>query len=167
MSKVHHWVKRWLTLGALEIVERQPRAGRAITRYRTVADEFVVPEELLPASLLERQLTDLNREFLRGVFRAVPELEHRGSLRIHRQPGQRHVSVDRCPGRGAARSMLTHQSSMTLLLSQDEAKELVDDLLDLRDRWLERAGGEGRRPSIDGLAEHLVMLGTTPAAPRN
>lgn len=167
MGRVHHWVRRWTSLGALEVVGRRERPGRPIALYRTVADEFHVPEALLPLSLLARQLAAANKALLRGLEAAVPHIVFGGTLKIYQEDGQRGTTVDRSSSdsEGAARNNGAMHMSSTMLLTRQEAYELYDDLVALRDRWLERTRGRSLSDRSNGLQEQLVVLATVPEAP--
>ncbi|GAB3578367.1 hypothetical protein [Calidifontibacter terrae] len=159
MGKVHYWTRRWHDLGLLEIVDRVQRAGRPIVRYRTIARKFVVPERLLPESLLERQLNAVNAAMLRNLQRGYPDVAYDGELTVWQPPGQRGISIDRASSRGkrAAEKGGLH-SSFIVNLDPAETAELRTELEVLRDRWLERAGGEDRRAGEDGRRANMVIL---------
>ncbi len=161
MGKVHYWTRRWHDLGLLEVVARQERAGRAILRYRTVADKFVVPERLLPETLLERQLDRVNRRMLHNLQREFPEVAYEGELTVWLPPGQRGISIDRATSRRAEFAAKGgFQSSFVVNLEPHEAVELREELEQLRDRWLERAGGADRKAGEAGRRAQMVVLAT-------
>ncbi|MGJ3508649.1 hypothetical protein [Enemella sp. A6] len=161
MGKVHYWTRRWHDLGALEIVERVPRKGRAIARYRCVAREFVITHELLPETLLAQQLQRTNQRLLDGLLTSVPQMAYEGRLTIHQPPGQRSVTHDRTTLDGSNESS-SLSSSFQLLLTEQEARQLRAELNAVRDRWLERAGGRDRRLRHQGYTLSLTVLATTP-----
>lgn len=159
MNKVHYWTRKWHDFGLIEIVERERRAGRPIARYRTIAKKFVVPERLLPQSLLERQLNSVNAQMLRNLQREYPEIAYDGELTVWQAPGQRGISIDRASSRKeetAAKGGL--HSSFVVALDPDEAREMRAELQAVRDRWLERGGGADRQVGKDGRSGYLVIL---------
>lgn len=161
MSKVHYWTRRWHDLGAVEVVERVPRKGRSIARYRCVAREFVVPDDLLPETLLEQQLRRINQRLLEGLVSAAPQVAYEGRLHVSQPPGHRGVSHDRTARQGVDQGN-SLSCSFDLLLTDDEARELREELEAVRDRWLERGASRERRLLEQGYTPSLTMLATTP-----
>ncbi len=159
MGKVHYWTRKWHELGLLEVVERQARAGRPIARYRCIAQKFVVPERLLPQSLLERQLNAVNAKMLRNLQRNFPEVAYDGELTVWQPPGQRGISIDRASSREeeTAKKGGLH-TSFVVALDPQEAQELRAELEAVRDRWIERGGGADRQPGKDGRAAYFTIL---------
>lgn len=162
MSRMHYWTRQWHDLGLLEVVEERKRAGRPIALYRTVAKEFVIPDEVLPESLLERQLEGLNRVLLKSFTK---QLSGGGSgMHIFREPGHRGVTMNHGDGldRPDTWGGSSRHSSFRLALTRDEARELHDELVALQDRWIERAGRSDRRKGQAGTRDHLVLLASAP-----
>ena len=62
-NTLYHWVKRWEKLGLIEVVDETPRNGRAIKRYRAVADTFFVPFDVSPFPTLEDILATLDKQW--------------------------------------------------------------------------------------------------------
>lgn len=62
-NTLYHWVKRWETLGLVEVSEETPRNGRAIKRYQAVADTFFVPFNVSPFPTLEDILATLDKQW--------------------------------------------------------------------------------------------------------
>lgn len=50
LPKLHYHVGRLLDAGLLEVSRTEARAGRPIRYYRAIAEQFLVPQSLLPAS---------------------------------------------------------------------------------------------------------------------
>lgn len=156
IARVHYWTHRWHDLGLLEVVEVVERKGRAIRRYRTVADVIEVPPDLLPHAMFQAQMARDSKEIVAALDAAAPEVVRGGLLRVHQPAGQRGISVDRTtlsPGR-LPRGVL--QTSFGLELDRSQARQLQGELEDLRDRWL---GASGR----SGPITHLVSLALAPA----
>lgn len=150
----------------MEVAHQRKRVGRPIAYYRTTADEFRVPDRLLPDTLLARQLEGSNQLLLRGFEASAPMIALTGELKVYQEEGQRGVTVDRSAANdpGAARRHRSTHRSMTLLLTQDETQELFDDLVALSDKWHERSGKRMPSPG-KGYVQQLLVLATTPKAP--
>lgn len=71
LNLLHHHVQRLLDLGLLAVVRTEPRAGRPIRYYRSVAHSFFVPAELMkavPADALHLQMRALlERSLARSI----------------------------------------------------------------------------------------------------
>ena len=80
--------RRLQDLGLLRCVERQPRPGRALKRYRASADVFFVPFEATGADTLEGALAERDayweRLLRRNVVRARVEAMGTWGTRIYR-----------------------------------------------------------------------------------
>lgn len=156
LAKTHYWTRRWLDLGALELVDEVPRAGRAIKCYRTVADEFVVDGDLLPDGMLARQLDHSSRRLAQALAHATAYAP--GSMRIYKQPDQHHATTIWSAG-GARRTRPdTLHSSLTVALSPAEAAKARRELEELQRRWIRRSGRNGEDT-------HLLVLGIAPLQP--
>lgn len=158
LAKTHYWTRRWLALGALKVVDEVPRGGRAIKLYRTTADVFVVPPELLPESQLALTLERVNREMLDALETAAPEVAFGGELQVSKAPGQRHVSTNRGPA-GRLRRDDTLHCNFEIALTPDQAAAACKELEALRDKWVQRADD-------DAKTTHLFVLAMAPVTGR-
>lgn len=82
-------VRQFLAAGLLEITRVQPRAGRPIKHYRSVADAFFVPFAATPFASLEElvatQMQPFNERVVRSVARLLRE-SGRDGRRFFRKP---------------------------------------------------------------------------------
>lgn len=141
LAKVHYWVRSLYDVGLLEVVAETPRKGRAIKRYRAIATEFVVPAEVLPSGHFERVMRRSNDEMTEALVAAAPEWVLAGDFRIHASSPTR-SSQDRMLRGGGHRGEVTHQSMWRVRITEDEARELAQELNALRDRWIARSRDE-------------------------
>lgn len=157
VAKTHYWTRRWCDLGLLAVVEEIPRGGRAIKQYAAVADEFVVPPELLPENLLLQQLERGTREMHDALVRAAPESAYGGLLKVHKPKGSRHVHNDRlaATASGAPKRGDAVHTEFSIALSPDEARAACAELEALRDKWIQRADQTGK-------TTHLFILAMAP-----
>lgn len=157
VAKTHYWTRRWHDLGLLEVVREVPRSGRPIKLYATVADEFVVPPDLLPANLLLQQLERGTRELHDALVHAAPEAVYAGSLKVHKPQGSRHVSSDRIASTAdghTSRGDALH-TEFSIALSAAEAKAAREELEALRDKWIQRSERTDK-------VTHLFILAMAP-----
>lgn len=73
LSLTAYWLGRFQKLGLIELVREEKRAGRPVKVYRTTADVFVAPFELLPSATLMEFFGSFGeaqqRRFLRALGR--------------------------------------------------------------------------------------------------
>ena len=160
LQRTHYWTRRLLDAGLVEVCEVIRRPGRPIRRYRSVADEFIVRAEALPPGTFEVQMHEVNRALTRSFERSYPDLVHGGDLRVRRTSvGSTVISYDRGPREGMPLPQDAVQSSFNLRLTSEEARELRDELMTLRDKWLEVGADRG-----PGRAFYLAVVALTPLA---
>ncbi|RNI19012.1 hypothetical protein EFY87_17300 [Flexivirga caeni] len=141
LPKVHYWVRSLYDAGILEIVAEQRRKGRPIKRYRAVAEEFIIPAEKLPEDYFARVMRRSNAEMIDALAAAAPEWVISGDFRVSASSPTR-GSQDRILREGARFGTTTHQSGCSLRITESEARELAEELRDLRDRWIARSDDE-------------------------
>ncbi len=159
-------VRRFVRLGLLKVVREEPRKGRAVKVYRTVADGFFVaytaspfytPEAWLVADYAERE-----RQLARGTMRAgLAWGEARGTptfgKRVFKRPDGG-VEADFAFSFGAGADLLEAGAPAVASyfvetdLDEESAKQLQQELYDLLGRYERR--GEGKR--------YLLRLGLAP-----
>lgn len=61
LNTLHYHVRRLLDAGLLLVSRTEPRAGRAIRHYRSVAESFLVPQDHLPELPSEKRSSELRR----------------------------------------------------------------------------------------------------------
>lgn len=152
LARVHYWVRRLHDGGLLTVVSEQPRAGRAIKRYRAVAVRFRVPADLLPIDHYERVMARLNAEFTRSLA-AVSDMPDQDLTVSPGRSGD--VSIDRETDSTSARNRRTLQTAMGgIHLTEAQAAEFWTELDALRTRFQQTSDQEapGARPYLVHLA---------------
>lgn len=69
-------VRRAERLGLLRVVKLEPRAGRAVKRYTTVADGFFVPHRVAPAGGFEALVLGIDLHLERVLIRSLLNANH-------------------------------------------------------------------------------------------
>ncbi|MBB2893517.1 hypothetical protein [Flexivirga oryzae] len=141
LTKVHYWVRSLCDAGLLHVVSEQPRKGRPIKRYRAIATEFVVPAEALPEDYFAGVMRRSNEDMIDALAAAAPEWVIGGDFRVSASSPTR-GSQDRVLREGTGLAAVTHQSGCSLRITEDEARELAEEIRDLRDRWIARSADE-------------------------
>ncbi len=145
-------VQRFLAAGLLEVVGETPRRGRAIKRYRTVADLFFVPFEATAAESLEASLAERDafweRQLRRNVVRARIEALGTWGTRIYRdERGRLQVQTAVTPeadattlDAGAPAVLSSWRDSVTL--DFEDAKALQREMYELLLRYEQKEGAQ-------------------------
>lgn len=161
LTATHPRVRRLHERGLLVLVDERPRAGRAAKIYRAAADEFFVPLDAVPpAPWLFATEYHWHAEYMRSLEREVLE-----SLTRTAQPGVRlyrddkgRVRIEGAAGPGRSwdpqdmRRPVQYEWDR-IWLTPEQARSLVKELQDLRDRYLGSPSGDAR-PYLLGL--HLA-----------
>jgi hypothetical protein len=171
LNAMHYRVKTFLEAGLLRVVREQKRAGRPVKVYRSVADAFFVPFQLtshvtrqegwlahiepvarsIAQSMAERYLT--RERAGQCVFRddsghlislGGRELPESAEIVFHPDADQRPLGTDRYGN---------------IFLTEDEARALEHDLVELFGRYLKlwHSDAQVRR-------EHLFLYAFVPAS---
>lgn len=166
LDAVLYRVRRLVAVGLLEVAAIEPRAGRAIRRYRAAHDDWFVPFEALPYADLEETFLDMHAAHAARAARAAVRW-----LADRPWAGYR-IGVDaagRMWMRGAAGDDDVHGSdpprmlggldgpmdaSVDLRLSQEDARSLSADLAALVARY--------ERLAQDGPANRLLFVVSVP-----
>jgi hypothetical protein len=141
LAKVHYWVRSLYDAGVLSVVETQARKGRPIKRYRAIATEFIIPAEKLPEDYFAGVMRRSNAEMIDALAAAAPEWVIAGDFRVSASSPRR-GRQDRILRAGTEFGAATHQSGCSLRITEDEARELADEIRALRDRWIARSADE-------------------------
>ena len=156
--------RRLQQLGLLECVERTPRAGRPVRRYRTSAEVFFVPFEATGADSLESALAERDayweRLLRRNVVRARIEAMGVWGTRIYRDERGR-LQVQTAVSPDANATMLDPDMPAALsawrdqvMLDHADAKAFQRELFDLVLKY-QRSRGAQRYVVHVGLAAVL------------
>ena len=155
-------VKRFVTLGLLEVAFEEKRGGRAVKHYRSVADMFFVPYEASTAESLERMM--------KGREQYWESLLRRNVVRTRFQEvgtwGTRIYKDER--GRLQIQSAITPDKNYTMLetsypavlsawrdsvyLDYEDAKTLQNEMFNLLKRYTQKRGAQ----------RYIVRLGLAP-----
>lgn len=155
-------VKRWQDLGLIEVTRKVPRGGRAVKLYRSVADCFFVPFEVMSAESMEAAMASLDRRWedalRRAVVRARRDALQGGGYEVSRDGrGVPRVTSVRAPCEAydplepnePAAVSSWHES---VHLTFEQAKALQAELLGLLARYAQEQGSQ----------QYLVRLGLAP-----
>ena len=155
-------VGRFLAAGLLEVASVQPRRGRPLRRYRTVADVFFVPFEAGPAEGLEEALAEreapYERLLRRNVVQARREALGPWGTRIYRDDrGRLQIQMAVRPDANATTLEAGGPAALSawrdrLQLDYDDAKALQRELFGLLSRYQKKRGGQ----------RYVVHLGLAP-----
>lgn len=145
-------VQRFVQLGLLEVTREQPRAGRAIKYYRTVADVLFVPFENTPSVSLEAALKEREEywaNLLRAnVVKARAEVLGAWGTRIYRDDrGRLQVQTALTPESNATTLAPSAPAVLsawrdTLQLDFEDAKRLQHELFDLLLEYQRKSGSQ-------------------------
>jgi len=160
-NTMYGWVKRLEAVGLIRVVSEEPRKGRAIKRYRAVADTFFVPFAASPYSTLEDALAALDgaweKEMRRLVVRARQQVVETWGYLIKRHASGTLMLTSAEGGQeldfltGDAPAVLSSWSDL-IYLTEEEAKALQRHLRGLL---------EAHTPSA-GKKRYALRLGLAP-----
>lgn len=154
LSLMLYWLKRFQDAGLLKVVKLEPRSGRAVKVYRSTADVFIAPFELLPsATLMEFFGTfggEQQRRFTQALGRVAEtwlasdwavsiQLNEEGKVRTDATPDP--AKTDFVPDFLAQSAPAAWQSFSTIRLRFDEAKALQRELAELWERYSSKDDG--------------------------
>lgn len=155
LSHMAYWLKRLETLALVEHVRSEPRSGRAVKVYRSTADAFVAPFELLPQATLAEFFggfgTSEQIRFSQALGRVSEEMAARDwGVRLSRREDGK-VAMDAVPDSYhaevetdflASELPAAWQSFSAVRLSFEEAKALQRELSELWGRYMGRDEGQ-------------------------
>lgn len=134
LKRLHNYVQRLVRVGLLRVAALRPRAGRPIKLYRTVADSFFVPGDLLL-----KPSTDEIASELRGLLQADEARGTEGirvSLGAALEPKIEFVMSEDRPRRG-------FELWRILRLKRGEFEQLRNELDAVLSRYQRPADGRG------------------------
>ncbi|OYX38889.1 MULTISPECIES: winged helix-turn-helix domain-containing protein [unclassified Sphingomonas] len=138
LSLIGHHLRRLIAFGLIVETRREPRAGRAVARYRAVARSYFVPVELSPRLSGDRLADELRAALDRTRIRSI--LGTRYSFESG--PRMRLVLDTPTPG--------TSELWLRLHLTPDDAAAFAVDVRALFERYRVRDGGAGPRYILHG-----------------
>lgn len=161
-----YWVKKLQTAGLIREVRTETHKGKTVRWFRAVADRFEIPLDHVEAVTLEELLGHFDAMWTRHLTHELVETTHRHIEDVHHHQvwisGVGEVKIDLgTQGRGLHQhllredlpAVLTHWE--TLSLSQEQAKQLQQELAQLISRYRENSGGR----------QHLLRVALTPVQP--
>ena len=155
-SSLAYWVGRFVKAGLVDVVRHEPRAGKAIPIYRAVSDEFQVPLDAMPYGTRDEFLNGGRRhmfgEFTKAVD-AVAEKYLKSGIRVRSHP-ERGVELTFLDS-DAPLPVPVSETWGSVLLTDDEAREVQKLLDELSTKYASRGEGPGRR-------QYVMVLGLAP-----
>jgi transposase len=155
LSLMSYWLKRFQDAGLLEVVRLEPRRGRPVKVYRSTADVFIAPFELLPSATLMEFFGTFSEEqqyfFTRALGRVAEALtagdwgfrfQRNEDGQVRRDVTLDSAKTDVAPDFLAESAPATWQSFSTMRLTFDEAKALQRELAELWERYSGKDEGD-------------------------
>lgn len=159
-SRMSYWVRRMLELGLIEVVRVEKRSRFNVPVYRSVADVFTFPIELVPAESDEALLAIQFGDFFERVKRSLAYAGRKNAdgwhVRAERDGGN--VWVRMLPEAGNSEAAKLLSDFGRLYLSEAQAAELRREMRALLGRFVERSDREGGKA-------HLVYFLAVEEAP--
>lgn len=155
LSLMSYWLKRLRAAGLLEVVRLEPRSGLRVKVYRSTADVFIAPFELLPSATLMEFFGAFGEEQQRSFTRALGrvaetwlasdwgfsiQLDEDGKVRTDATPDP--AKTDVVPDFLAGSAPAVWRSFSTIRLRFDEAKALQRELAELWERYSRKDDGD-------------------------
>jgi hypothetical protein len=160
-------VRRLEKLGLLQVVRHEPRAGRAMKIYRSVADAFFVPFRVTKAETIEALLTgmdsDWQRLYLKNLALALGGVGSEVGVRIWRgETGEIYnkPALDQDTLLEYANPALPPMfvlRAAALFLDSLDARELQQDLMALYEKYASKGGKQ----------RHMIHLAFVPFLAEN
>ncbi|SMB83947.1 helix-turn-helix domain-containing protein [Deinococcus hopiensis] len=169
-NSVLYRVRRMVSLGLVEVVREEARAGRAVRIYRSVADRFFVPYRCTAATdLLEILLSErlaFEEVLQRAMLRVMREMqgEHNWGMLLYRKENGVHAYDAIQPeepwsARSAEEPAVLDHALTVGPLTRCRAKALQLDLLNVLARHTREAGEDVETKET---ARYLVRLALAP-----
>lgn len=153
-QRMHYWTRQLLDLGLISLVRTELHGRNRTSIYRSVADSFRVPLELLPTSdveTLELHFEPVWRRFLHSV--AVAARKHAPGWHVlySRLGGQAAFQI--MPLEGTQQKDLQFTNSWARLrLTREQAGDLKRELEEVLARYLEQTTGTADRNYLAHIA---------------
>jgi hypothetical protein len=159
-SSLAYYVDRFVRARLVEVVRHQARAGKPIPVYRATAEEFHVPFDAMPPGRRDEFINGGRRhilaEFTAAVDRVMLDVDGNG-IRVLAEP-VRGVQIDFIEGSSLSDIAATEWWGK-ICLTDDEARRLRDELVDIVRRYTEDRPGPGR-------GNYIAMFGLVPEGRR-
>lgn len=162
LANFYPYVKQFEDAGLIEVAEVLPRAGRAIKRYRSVADEFFVPHTVSPLLAHYEELEKVrNRTLWHAILQAwltTTDEVNTWGLRFYKHPKQG-FEVMGARSQGEPWNLFQGEEPIILpywaqlKLSREKARAMQLELHDLLERYTAEQ---------DGSDDYLIRIAMAP-----
>ena len=165
-AQCYAYVKQFERAGLLEVVERVPRAGRAIKRYRSTADEFFIPNTVSPLMTFYREneqtFQNLLWQAMSEALEAKDDLMGEWGFKVGKPFGMK-IGLAGARAKGREWNRLEEDPIILpywgrLKLTRDEARALQRNLYELVGHYDERNEQDGEREG----EEYLLRVAMAP-----
>lgn len=157
-TRMSYWVTRLCALGLIEVVRTELHLRHRVRIYRSVADSFVLPLELLPATdveVLEHYFKPVWQQFLVSLSHAGRKNASGWHVRLLRRAALPSFQI--VPNTGDLEDARIYNAWARLSLTVQQAAELRAELKALLERYAAQEMPEAKR--------HLLHLATVEIAP--
>lgn len=157
-SRMSYWVVRLLKLGLIAVVHIERQKRHNVRVYRSVADSFALPIDLLPATdveILEYCFNPTWHEFLRSLAQAGRKNASGWHLRLLRRDALPSFQI--LPATADLEEARIFNTWARLSLTDEEVTELRNDLQTLLERYLKSPDAEVKTHLL-----HLAVVETLP-----
>ncbi len=137
-SRMSYWVNQMLKLGLIQVERVEKRSRYKVPIYRSVADAFVFPIELIPAESDEALLALQFGDFFQRVLRSLSYTGRKNAsgwhVRVERQ--RDHVWVRMLPEAGNAEAAKLMSDFGRVYLSDAQAAEMRQEMRAVLERFV-------------------------------
>jgi DNA-binding transcriptional ArsR family regulator len=162
LNAMNYWVKRLLEMKLIHCTRTESRKGSSVRYYRSVADEIIVPVELIPKESYEAVLLEQMQPTFEHLIRANVRSalrQHPGGWNLHffRRPDGVVWREDKpdLPGGRRALPLPALNDWYRPVLTKEAAKRLEKELIELLERY--QAEGATQKKGIKYLA-HIALI---------
>ncbi|MCX7782289.1 MAG: hypothetical protein N2318_01445 [Meiothermus sp.] len=137
-SRMSYWVNQRLKLGLIQLERVEKRSKYNVPIYRSVADVFVFPIELIPAESDEALLALQFGDFFQRVMRSLAHTGRKNAsgwhVRVAREQG--HVWVRMLPEAGNSEAAKLMSDFGRIYLSDTQAAEMRREMRAVLERFV-------------------------------
>jgi DNA-binding transcriptional ArsR family regulator len=159
LNTMTYWVKKLLEMNLIKQTRSEARKGSSVRYYRSIADEIIVPVELIPKesyeAVLFEQMQPIFEHFIRANVRSALK-QHPGGWKLHffRRPDGVVWREDKPDLPGGRRTLpfpaLNDWYRPTL--TRENAKKLEAELIELLERYQTKEYAKGGTPYLAHIA---------------
>ena len=146
-SRMSYWVKKLLALGLICVVRTEKRGRYRVPIYRSAADVFLIPLELLPVESDEALLELHSADFVKNERRSLARFgrQRAGGWHVRYAPKGGRGQLSIVPSSGDMEDAEIFNVWGRLNLSESAAGALRRELKTLLERYLEQSSGSEKR----------------------